>query len=85
MSAAPKAPRESAARGEGSKLKALEARVNKLTELVRRVDAALADPNAFRRDAVKAGELTKQRRELVAALEKAEEDWLAMSVETEGV
>ena len=34
-------------------------------------------------DAAKARELTKQRRELAAALEKAEGDWLSVSVETE--
>ena len=92
--ARPRAPKSSAAapkpisaersmRNDGSKLKSLESRVEKLTELLRRVDLALANPDAFRRDAAKAGELTKQRRELVAALEKAEEDWLALSVETE--
>ena len=43
----------------------------------------LADADVFRREPKKAALLTKQRRELAAALEKAEEDWLALSVETE--
>lgn len=82
--AAPKpVPAERNSRASAPKLKNMEDRIEKLTLLLRRVDAALASPDAFRRDSAKAGELTKQRRELAAALDKVEGEWLALSAETE--
>lgn len=70
-------------RDAGKTLKALESRMDKLVDLLRRVDAALADPDLFLRGGAKAQDLGRQRRDLAAAIEKAEEEWLALSVETE--
>jgi ATP-binding cassette subfamily F protein 3 len=60
---------------------AAESRMEKLSGLIARIDGALADGEAFRKDAAKAGELARQRAELVAALAAAEEEWLALSVD----
>ena len=65
------------------RVKDVESRVEKLGELLRRLDKALGDPDLFRRDKVKARQLAQQRRDLAAALEKAEEEWLALSTEAE--
>jgi ATP-binding cassette subfamily F protein 3 len=70
-------------KGAASRLKAVEARVEKLQALLRRVDETLGDPDLFRREPEKAGDLARQRRELAAALEKSEDEWLALSAETE--
>ena len=55
----------------------------KFSDLIKRVDAALADPQAFVKDPAKAAELAKQRGELERALATAEEDWLTLSGEYE--
>ncbi len=60
---------------------AAEARMEKLSGLIARIDAALADGEAFRKDAQKAGDLARQRAELSHALAAAEEEWLALSVD----
>ncbi|MDE2578514.1 MAG: ABC-F family ATP-binding cassette domain-containing protein [Hyphomicrobiales bacterium] len=65
------------------KLRAAEERMEKLAELMKRVDEALADPDVYTRDADKAGRLAAQRTELAAALAAAEDDWLALSAEAE--
>ncbi|HVZ99532.1 MAG TPA: ABC-F family ATP-binding cassette domain-containing protein [Caulobacterales bacterium] len=48
-----------------------------------RIDAALADPAAFTRDAVGAGALAKQRDAAAQALARAEEEWLEASAAIE--
>ena len=65
------------------KLEALEARMGKLSEVIAKVDAALADGTAFRQDAAKAGEIARRRAEAAEALALAEEEWLAVSGEIE--
>ncbi len=67
------------------KIDEVEARMAKVSDLVRRVDEALAAPDAFKRDVAKAAQLAQQRSELVRALETAEEEWLALSSEYEAV
>ena len=57
----------------------VEARVAKFTDLLARLDSALADRDIFVQNPARAAVLVKQRRELAAALEKAEEDWLRLS------
>jgi ATP-binding cassette subfamily F protein 3 len=52
--------------------------MEKLSGLITRIDAALADGEAFRKDPQKAGELARQRADLAAALAVAEEEWLAL-------
>ncbi|QFU16210.1 ABC-F family ATP-binding cassette domain-containing protein [Microvirga thermotolerans] len=65
------------------KLEALEARMAKLTEVIGKVDAALADGTAFQKDAAKATELSRMRAEAAEALAAAEEEWLTVSGEIE--
>ena len=67
------------------KIDDIEARMTKVSDLVRRVDEALAAPDAFKRDVAKAAQLAQQRSELVKALETAEEEWLTLSSEYEAV
>jgi ATP-binding cassette, subfamily F, member 3 len=65
------------------KLDALEARMAKLSEAIGKVDAALADGTAFRKDPAKATDLARKRAEAADALVAAEEEWLALSSEIE--
>ena len=64
-------------------LKSVEARMEKLSTLLSRVDKALADPDMFAGNKARAAELAKQRRDLAAALEKAEHQWMTLSAEAE--
>jgi ATP-binding cassette, subfamily F, member 3 len=65
------------------KLEALESRMAKLTDVIGKVDAALADGTAFQKDPAKATELSKMRAEAAATLASAEEEWLMLSSEIE--
>ncbi|HEY8124376.1 MAG TPA: ABC-F family ATP-binding cassette domain-containing protein [Methylocystis sp.] len=65
------------------KLAAAEERVEKFTQLIARVDEALAAPDAFARNAQEAARLAAQREELVRALAAAEEQWLELAAEAE--
>jgi ATP-binding cassette, subfamily F, member 3 len=62
---------------------ALEARMQKLTTAIAKVDAALAAPDTFRKEPTRAAELARMRAEAVVALAKVEEDWLQVSGEIE--
>ncbi len=64
------------------KLNLAEARIAKLTGLIEKVDAALAN-GAFSRDPDKALQLSRQRAELSEALAAAEEEWLLLGEELE--
>jgi len=57
--------------------------VARLTEEIARIDAALAEPGLFAREPAKAAALSKARAEAVAALARAEDDWLAASTALE--
>ncbi len=61
----------------------LDEKMQKLSGLIARVDAALLDPDAFSRDAGKAGQLAQQRCELQRALTATEEEWLLLTSEQE--
>ncbi|HZH10432.1 MAG TPA: ABC-F family ATP-binding cassette domain-containing protein [Microvirga sp.] len=65
------------------KLDAIEARMAKLTEVIGKVDAALADGTAFLKDPAKATELSKMRAEAADTLAVLEEEWLSVSGEIE--
>ncbi|MEO0428876.1 MAG: ABC-F family ATP-binding cassette domain-containing protein [Pseudomonadota bacterium] len=58
---------------------AAEARLEKITELLERLDAMLADPALYEGSSEKIAALTQKRGELLATQEKAEEQWLAAS------
>ncbi|MEA2989338.1 MAG: ATP-binding cassette, subfamily er 3, partial [Alphaproteobacteria bacterium] len=57
--------------------------VKRLTDEIGRLDIALAQPGLFARAPDKAAALAKARAEAVAALARAEDDWLAASTEFE--
>jgi ATP-binding cassette subfamily F protein 3 len=61
------------------KIEAIEERMRKFEDLLARVDAALAAPDAFTKDTAKAIELGQNRVELAKALAAAEEEWLELT------
>ena len=65
------------------RVEAAEARMERLTTAIAKIDAALADGRAFTTDPVKARGLAGMRGEATAALAAAEEEWLALSGELE--
>ncbi|HEX2135057.1 MAG TPA: ABC-F family ATP-binding cassette domain-containing protein [Microvirga sp.] len=65
------------------RLDTLEARMTKLSEVIGKVDAALADGTAFQKDAAQASELARKRAEAAEALAAVEEEWLALMSEIE--
>ncbi len=65
------------------RIAAAEEKMAKFQDLMRRIDAALADPAVFQKDPVKAKQLSSQRGDLEKALVAAEEDWLALTSEAE--
>ncbi|MCB5176092.1 ABC-F family ATP-binding cassette domain-containing protein [Microvirga lenta] len=65
------------------KLEVLEARMSKLSDVIAKVDAALADGSAFQKDPAKASELAKMRAEAAQTLASVEEEWLTVSSEIE--
>jgi ATP-binding cassette subfamily F protein 3 len=78
---APKKPHPNTIR---KKLEVVEARIEKLQDLTNRIDDVLSKPETFQKDKGKAAQLSAQRAELASALEKAEEEWLALSSELDG-
>jgi len=66
------------------KLADAEAKVEKFSQLLARVDEALAAPDAFSRNPQEAAKLAAQREELAKALALAEEQWLDLAAEAEG-
>lgn len=67
------------------RLDAIETRMKKLSEVIAKIDSALADGTAFLKDATKASELARMRAEAAETLEKTEEEWLMVSGEIEAV
>jgi ATP-binding cassette subfamily F protein 3 len=65
------------------RLEALEARMGKLAEAIAKIDAALADGSAFRKDPAKATELARMRAEAAETLAGLEEEWLTLSSDME--
>lgn len=66
-------------------IEALEQRIEKFNQLLQRIDAALAAPDAFQKDATKAGELARQRAELEGAIAKAEDEWLELNEKLQAI
>jgi ATP-binding cassette subfamily F protein 3 len=64
-------------------LAALEDKMNRFQDLLRRVDAALAQASAPGGDALKIADLAEKRADLERALTASEEAWLELSVEAE--
>jgi ATP-binding cassette subfamily F protein 3 len=61
------------------KIVAAEAEIARITEIIGKIDTALALPDLFTRDPKQASQLSKARAAAATALEKAEEDWLEAS------
>jgi ATP-binding cassette, subfamily F, member 3 len=61
------------------KVSEAEAEIERIHGIIAKIDAALALPDIFQRDPVKAAQLSKARSAAAAALERAEEDWLNAS------
>ncbi len=81
----PEAPKKPAqARGRiAKKVSELDLQIAKLNDLLRRVDATLADPNTFRKDKSFAAKLSADRAALAKRLEGLEEEWLSLQMELE--
>ncbi len=58
-----------------------EAEMTRISEIIAKIDAALALPDLFARDPKQAAQLGKARANAADALTKAEEEWLAASSE----
>ncbi|MGN6287403.1 MAG: ABC-F family ATP-binding cassette domain-containing protein [Afipia sp.] len=61
------------------KIAAAEAEIARITDIISKIDTALALPDLFTRDPKQAAQLSKARAAAATALEKAEEDWLEAS------
>jgi len=61
------------------KISTAEAEMARITEIIAKIDAALALPDIFTRDPKQATQLTKARAAAQSALQKAEEQWLQAS------
>jgi ATP-binding cassette, subfamily F, member 3 len=65
------------------KIAAAEAEIERITEIIAKIDAALALPDLFTRDPKQAAQLAKARATAASALEQAEEAWLSASAQYE--
>jgi ATP-binding cassette, subfamily F, member 3 len=63
-------------RGEVAKA---EAQIEALSRQIARIDAALADPDIYRKDSARAQVLARERGKLIEARARAEQHWLAAS------
>ena len=88
QAAAPKPDASPARKREAGPLKrelaALEDKMSRFQDLLRRVDEALAEAGATGSDALKLAELASRRGDLERALAAAEEAWLELSEEAGG-
>jgi ATP-binding cassette, subfamily F, member 3 len=72
-------PRGDKRGGLKQKISAAEAEIARITEIIAKIDAALAMPDIFTRDPKQAAQLSKARANAAAALQRAEEQWLEAS------
>ena len=56
-----------------------EAEISRITQIISKIDTALALPDLFKRDPKQAAQLGKARAGAESALQRAEEEWLAAS------
>jgi len=63
------------------KISAAEAEIERITDIIAKIDAALALPDLFSRDPKQAAQLSKARANAVGALQRAEEQWLEASAQ----
>jgi len=65
------------------RIKAVEADIARHSKRIAEIDAALADPQLYTRDAARAAALNKERADVANMLATAEETWLTLSGEYE--
>jgi ATP-binding cassette subfamily F protein 3 len=70
--------------GLKQKITAAEAEIARITEIIAKIDTALAMPDIFRRDPKQAAQLSKARANAAGALQRAEEQWLEASAQSDG-
>ncbi|WP_315704194.1 MULTISPECIES: ABC-F family ATP-binding cassette domain-containing protein [unclassified Bradyrhizobium] len=61
------------------KISAAEAEIARITDIIAKIDTALAMPDIFSRDPKQAAQLSKARANATEALQRAEEQWLLAS------
>ena len=61
------------------KISEAEAEIARISDIIAKIDAALALPDLFQRDPKQAAQLGKARAGAASALQRAEEEWLAAS------
>ncbi len=61
------------------RISSAEAEIARISDIIAKIDAALALPDIFNRDPKQAAQLSKARANAASALERAEEDWLDAS------
>src|SRR5262249_30284938 len=65
------------------KISAAEAEIARISDIIAKIDTALALPDLFARDPKQAAQLSKARANAADALQRAEEEWLAASAQFE--
>jgi len=61
------------------KISDAEAEIARISEIITKIDTALALPDLFKRDPRQAAQLSKARASAADALQRAEEEWLTAS------
>jgi ATP-binding cassette subfamily F protein 3 len=67
------------------KISAAEAEIARISDIIAKIDTALALPDLFTRDPKQAAQLSKARANAADALQRAEEEWLAASAQFEEI
>jgi ATP-binding cassette subfamily F protein 3 len=67
------------------KISAAEAEIARISDIIAKIDTALALPDLFTRDPKQAAQLSKARANAADALQRAEEEWLAVSAQFEEI
>ncbi|WP_407154317.1 ABC-F family ATP-binding cassette domain-containing protein [Bradyrhizobium sp. STM 3557] len=77
----PQAPRSEKRGLLKQKIAAAEAEIERITEIIAKIDTALSLPDIFTRDPKQAAQLSKARANATDALQRAEEQWLEASAQ----
>ena len=77
----PQAPRSEKRGSLKQKIAAAETEIERITEIIAKIDTALSLPDIFTRDPKQAAQLSKARVNAAEALQRAEEQWLEASTQ----
>ena len=75
----PQAPRNEKRGSLRQKIAAAETEIERITQIIAKIDTALSLPDIFTRDPKQAAQLSKARANAAEALQRAEEQWLEAS------